>query len=202
MHFKRDEKEGDIDLTVDGNHILNIWSSFKYRSSLITTRSGVKIAVPLKDLSYFWRSVEMPLINCKVELSLIWDPNCALSNLVGAWTFSTTDAKLYVLIVTLSTEDNAKLSILSSKGFKGPVYWVKYKTITNKKYDENVYIRERLDASYEGVKRLFILAYRGRGGANRVIGDPHKRYFLLRVKISNYNIEIEGRIFYDQPINE
>ena len=46
--FKRDEIEGDVDLTVDGNHIPNNSSSFKYKSSLITKRNGVKIAVPLK----------------------------------------------------------------------------------------------------------------------------------------------------------
>ena len=46
--FKRDEIEGDVDLTVDGNHIPNNSSSFKYKSSLITNRNGVKIAVPLK----------------------------------------------------------------------------------------------------------------------------------------------------------
>ena len=65
----------------------------------------------------------MPLINCKVKLSLSWDPNCVLPNLVGTSTFTIADAKLYVRIVTLSTEDNAKLSKLSSEGFKRPVYW-------------------------------------------------------------------------------
>ena len=91
----------------------------------------------------------MQLINCKVELSLTWDPNCVLSNLVGAYTFTITDAKYYVPIVTLSTEDNAKLSKLLSVGFEGPVYWNKCKTIPNKKFDENDYIRDLLDASYQ-----------------------------------------------------
>ena len=68
--FKRDEIEGDVDLTVNAQHIPNNSSSFKYKSSFITNRNGVKIAVPLKYLSNFWRSLEMPLINCKVELSL------------------------------------------------------------------------------------------------------------------------------------
>ena len=66
--FKRDEIEGNVDLTVDANHIPNNSSSFKYKSSFITNRNGVKIAVPLKYLSNFWRLLEMPLINCKVEL--------------------------------------------------------------------------------------------------------------------------------------
>ena len=50
----------------------------------------------------------MPLINCKVELSLTWNPNCVLSNLVRDSTFMLIDAKLYVPFFTLSTEDNAK----------------------------------------------------------------------------------------------
>ena len=86
-----------------------------------------------------------------------------------------------------------KLSKLLSEGFKRPVYWNKYKIIPNKTYDENDYIRESLDASYQGVMRLFVLPYRDRGAANRVIAESHRRYFLPRVKIENYNIEIDGR---------
>ena len=68
--FKRDEIEGNVDLTVDANHIPNNSSSKKYISSFITNRNNLKIAVALKYLSYFWRSLEIPLINCKVEFSL------------------------------------------------------------------------------------------------------------------------------------
>ena len=133
-HFERDEKERDVDLTVDDNHIPNNSSSFKYKSSLITNRNRVKIAVPLKYLSNFWRSLAMSLINCKVELSLICDPNSVLSNLVGDSTFTIPDAKLYVPIVPFSTEDNAKLSKLLSEEFKKSVYWNKCKVIPNKIY--------------------------------------------------------------------
>ena len=144
----------------------------------------------------------MLLINCKVELSLSWDPNCVLSNLVGASTFTITDAKLYVPIVTLSIEDNSKLSKLLSEGFKRPVCWNKYKIIPIKTYNENHCIRKLLDASYQGVERLLVLAYTDRGGTNRVTADSLRRYFLPRVKIENYNIEIDGKKFYDQPIND
>ena len=145
--FKRDEIEGDVDLTVNAQHIPNNSSSFKYKSSFITNRNGVKIAVPLKYLSNFWRLLEMLLINCKVELSLSWDPNCVLSNLVQASTFKITDAKIYVSIVTLSIEGNVKLWKLLSEGFKRPGYWNKNKIIPNKIYNENNYIRELLDVS-------------------------------------------------------
>ena len=77
---KRDGIGGDNDLTVDAQHILNSSPSFKYKSSFITDRNGVRIAVPLKYLSNFWRSLEMPLINCEVELSLMWYENCILSS--------------------------------------------------------------------------------------------------------------------------
>ena len=107
--------------------------SFKYKTNLITntegnrTNKGVKKSVPLKYLSNFWRSLEMPLINCKVELSLKWIENCMLTtapiganaNATGAdgATFKIIDANLYVPIVTLSAENNAKLSKLISEGF-------------------------------------------------------------------------------------
>ena len=82
------------------------------------------------------------------------------------------------------------------------MYWNKYIILPNKTYRENDYIRELLDASYQGVERLFVLAYRDRGGANRVTADSHRKYFLPKVKIENCNIEIDERNFYDQPIND
>ena len=130
--FKRDEIEEDIGLTVDDNHISNNSSSFKYKSSLIANRNNIKIAVPINYLSNFWRSLEMPLITCKVELSLTWGPSCALFTLAGASTFTITGAKRFIPIVTLLTEGNAKLSKLLSEGFKRPVYWKKYSVIAEK----------------------------------------------------------------------
>ena len=116
--FKRDEIVNNADVTNDNNA-----PSFKYKANLIGntesngTKNGVKIAVPLKYLSNFWRSLEMPLINCKVELSLRWYERCLLTAANTA-TFTITDAKLYVPIVTLSIEDNSKLSKLLNEGFK------------------------------------------------------------------------------------
>ena len=76
----------------------------------------------------------MPLIKCKVELSLKWIENCVLTTTANAnkTTFEITDAKLYIPIVTLSAEDNAKLSKLLSEGFKRTIYWNEYKVIENK----------------------------------------------------------------------
>ena len=170
------------------------------------TKKGVKIAIPLKYLSNFWRSLEMPLINCKVELSLKWYERCLLT-VANTATFKITDAKLYVPIVTLSAEDNVKLSKLLGEGFKRSIYWNKYKVIDNEIVEiaannEEKYIRELLDSSYQGVKRLFVLAYDNTANNDEVSIDSFKKYFFPRVKIENYNIEVDGRNFYDQPIND
>ena len=74
--------------------------------------------------------------------------NCILPSSGTAATFTITDTKLYVTIVTLKIEDNAKLSKLLSKGFKWSIYWNKYKIIF-KNYNDNEYIRERFDASFQ-----------------------------------------------------
>ena len=117
-----------------------------------------------------------------------------------AATVTINDGKLYILVVTLKTEDSTKLSKLLSEGFKRPIYWNEYKIIPNKNYHANEYIRERLDASIQGVNRLFVFPYMR--GNNLATENSYNKYFLPRLKIDNYNIEIDGRNFYDQPIND
>ena len=190
-NFKRDEIVDNAEVANDDNA-----PSFKHKSNLIgnTETDGTK-----------------------VELSLRWIENCLLTsaavdvnaNNTGAdsATFKITDAKLYVPIVTLSAEGNVKLSKLLGEGFKISIYWNEYKVIDNKIVEiatnnEEKYIRELLDSSWQGVKRLFVLAYNNKEGDNKVSVDSYKKYFLPRVKIENYNIEIDGRNFYDQPIND
>ena len=121
-------------------------------------------------------------------------------------TFEITDAKLYFPIVTLSIEDNAKLPKLLGEGFKRSIYWNKYKVIYNRLVEiannnEEKYTRELLDSSYQGVKRLFVLVCYNTVGNDQVFIDSFKKYFFPRVKIENYNIEIDGRNIFDEPIN-
>ena len=113
--YKRDEPPEDdavADLTADNS------DSLKYKIKLLgnvtrvagnaacVRRLNVKIVVPLKYLSNFFRSLEMPLINCKIKLNLTWKKECVLSTVVGEAVFIINDTKLYVLVVTLSKEDN------------------------------------------------------------------------------------------------
>ena len=78
----------------------------------------VEIMVPLKYLSNFWRTLEMPLINCEVNLILTWSKDCVITNSTGEGKFEITETKLYVPVVTLSTKDDEKLLQQLKYGFK------------------------------------------------------------------------------------
>ena len=88
----------------------------------------VEIIVPLKYLSNFWRTLEMPLINCEVNLILTWSKDCVITNSTGEGKFGITKTKLYVPVVTLSTKDNVKLlqQLQLESGFKRTINWNKY----------------------------------------------------------------------------
>ena len=91
----------------------------------------VEINVPLEYLSNSWRTLEMPLINCEVNLILTWSKNCVITNSTGEGKFAITEAKLYVPVVTLSTKDNAKLLQQLKSGFKKTISWNNYESSIN-----------------------------------------------------------------------
>ena len=85
--------------------------------------------VPLKYLSNFWTTLEMPLINCEIELILTWSRNSVIisTNIANQiLTFTITETTLHVSLVTLSTQDNAKLLPQLKNGFKRTINWNKY----------------------------------------------------------------------------
>ena len=89
-----------------------------------------EIAVALKYLSNFWSTLEMPLINCEINLILLYffSPNCVINNFTRAEKFAITDTKLYTPVVTLLTQDNAKLLQQLKPGFKRTIKWNKYQS--------------------------------------------------------------------------
>ena len=117
----------------------------------------------------------MPLINCKIELSLKWYENCILSSAGTAATFTITDTKLYVPVVTLKIEDNAKLSKLLSN-------FNKFQAVL-KDHAANSYIRKWLDANFQGVNELFVLPYAH--DDNVTDENSYRKYFLPRLKTKN-----------------
>ena len=128
-------------------------------------------------------------------------------------TFKTTSTKLYVPIVTLSTKDNVNLTKQLNEGFKRSVYWNEFKSkIETKTADKRILARFRLDASFQGVNRLFALAFNNTtendaeipasNTANRIERDNHRKYFLPRIDVTSYNVLVDGRNFYEQSIND
>ena len=104
------------------------------------------------------------------------------------------DTKLYVHVVTLSVRDNQKLSKLLSKGFERSAYWNEYKTKCENKNTTNEY-RYFIKSNFVGViNRLFVLFYTNE--ANNA-----KRFNLENLIYQNYNVIINGKNFYDQPID-
>ena len=99
----------------------------------------------------------MPLISYKIHFGLIWTENCILSSAADSAKFKITDGRLHVPIVTLSTKDN--LAKQFSNGFKRSVYWNNYHSIPTKIINKGANIYELLSASFQGVKRLFVVAY-------------------------------------------
>ena len=139
----------------------------------------VEIMVPLNYLSNFWRTLEMPLINCEVSLILTWSSTCVITNSTGAGTFKVSDTKLYVPVVTLSTQDNAKLLQQLKSGFKRVVNWNKYLS-KPELLAQNPNLSHLVEPSFQGVNRLFVLAFE-----NDTQRISHAGYYLPNVEIKN-----------------
>ena len=122
------------------------FKSFKYKISIAgktpegnDSLTNAKAVIPLKHLSNFWRSLNIPLINCELELILTWPKNCVLADMTvdadadpaivapsGA-TFKLKETKLYVPVVTLSKQNDTKLLEQLKSGFKRTRKWNKYR---------------------------------------------------------------------------
>ena len=202
--YKRDEPP---EANAINDLATNTSSSFKYKVELLgnpvldanIAKRSVKVVVPLKYLSNFFRSLEMPLINCKIKLNLTSTKECVLSADAGDAVFIINDTKMYVLVVTLSKEDNKDFIEQQNKGFQRSIYWNEYKTKElTENADDNVFKYINLDPSFQGINRLFVMAY------NRADGQPtrngQQKYYLPRISLNKYNVIIDGRILYNNPI--
>ena len=180
----------------------NLTDSFNFKLK-ITGRTGnggtkdVEIMVPLKYLSNFWRTLEIPLINCEVYLILTWSSACVLIATVNPnqnAKFAITDTKLYVPVVTLSTQENTNFLQQLKSGFKRVINWNKYLS-KPELLAQNPNLNHLVEPSFQGVNRLFVLAFEN--DDDRTSDD---QYYLPTVEIKDYNIVINGENFFDQPI--
>ena len=180
----------------------NTTDSFNFKEK-ITGRTAddgtkdVEIMVPLKYLSNFWRTLEMPLINCEVNLILTWSSTCVLfSTNIGGQNakFAITDTKLYVPVVTLSTQENTKFLQQLKSGFKRVINWNKYLS-KPELLAQNPNLNHLIKPSFQGVNRLFVLALE-----NDDDRTSYNQYYLPTVEIKDSNIMINCENFFDQPI--
>ena len=127
--------------------------SFDYKTKFIESvtnanliKQNVKTIVPLKHLSNFWKTLDIPLINCEISLVLTWSENCVLTSKTtrtGNYEndpvvcriddpadaiFKITDTRLYAPVATLSTDDDNKILEQLNSWFKRTIKWNKYRS--------------------------------------------------------------------------
>ena len=181
----------------------NATDSFNFKTKITgqTDNNGridnVEVMVPSKYLSNFWRTPEMPLINCEINHILTWSADCIIiytdvANQIP--TFAITGANLYVPVVTLSTQDNAKSLTQLKLGFKMAISWNKYLSKPELS-PQNSNLNHIVEPRFQGLNRLFVLAFE-----NYAQRTSNERYYLPNVEIKDYNVMIDGKNFFDQPV--
>ena len=169
--------------------------------------------MPLKHLSNFWRTIDIPLINCKINLILTSSENRVLTskatrdavpaqgenpavskiNIPTNATFKITDTKLYVPVVTLSTkDDNNFLKQLKSR-FKRTIKSNKYRSEMTNQTKTN-HISYLIDPTINKVNRLFVLLFE-----NKEDRTSFLKYYVPKAEIKDFNVLIDGKGFFDVP---
>ena len=138
----------------------------------------------------------MSLIKCEVNLILTWSSTCAVTYSTGERTFEKADTKLYVLVVTLSTQDNSKLLQQLKSRFKRVISWNRYLSKLEL-LRRNLNLNHLVEPSFQEVSRIFVLAFE-----NDTPKTSHSGYYLPYVEIKNYNVMINGENFFDQPVKD
>ena len=172
-----------------GNNTINISiknsKSFDYKTEITGNldagedeKEDVEIAIPLQYLANFWRSLDIPLINCEITLILSWYKECVLvgrafrgppaaaANFINSPTDAKseiTDCKLYVPVVTLSAENDNKLLEQLKSGFRITIKWNKYMSqMSNQNKNNN--LNYLIDPAFSDVNRLFVLSFENEDG--------------------------------------
>ena len=212
FNYYRDEpKKAEIP---NGNGAINISirnsKSFDYKTKIVGALAAkvlgkeVTIAIPLKYLGNFWRSLDIPLINCEITLILSWYKECVLvgppaaaANRINSPTsakFEIADCKLYVPVVTLSAENDNKLLEQLKSGFKRTIKSNKYMSrMSNQNKNNN--LNYLIDTTFSNVNRLFVLSFE-----NEDDRTSYYKYYMPSVEIKDYNVLIDGNAFFELPV--
>ena len=133
-------------------------------------------------------------MNCEINLILTWSEDYLISSATGETKFEITNRKLYDLVVTLSTQDNAKLLQQLKSGFKTTINWNKHQRKVSRE-GVNQYLDFLIDPSVQGVNTLFVLSFE-----NECDRKVHTGYYLPKVEIKDYSVIIDGKNVMDQPV--
>ena len=221
-NYYRDQPNSTIGDNNITHSILNS-ESFDYKANSMEngvthdnlTKNDVKIVVPLKHVSNFWRHLDIPFINCEVELILTWFKNCVLiykltreanyganpvvyeiNNPEDA-TFKITDVKLFVPVVTLSKEHDIKLLEQLKTGFKSTIKWNKYRSQMSIQ-PQNNNLNYLTEAAFRNVNRLFVLSFARNNNTDSRYSFSN--YYVPKVKVNDFNVLIDGKRFFDLPV--
>ena len=163
-----------------------------------------KLVIPLKHLRNFWKSLNIPLINCEVKLNLTWSKNYVLVAMaerdaendnpaIVAPTeleFKITNTKLYVPVVTLSKEYDIKLLEQLKRGFKRTIKWNKYRSQMTVQSNNNN-LNYLIDPTFTNVNRLFVLSFQRIAGENNTTKDyrdSFSHYYVPNARIKDFNV--------------
>ena len=220
-NYYRDEPSSTIGANNITHSVFNS-ESFDYKASFMEngvtqnnlSKNDVKVVVPLKHLNNFWRHLNIPLINCEVELILTWFKNCVLidkSTTEGNYganpvvseiynpesaTFKIKDVKLFVPVVTLSKENDIKLLEQLKTGFKKTIKWNTYRSQMSIQPNNN--LNYLIDPTFTSVNRLFVFSFpRNNNTDSRY---SFSNYYVPKVKVNDFNVLIEGKGFFNLPV--
>ena len=197
--------------------------SFKYKTNIVQktpekndSLTNAKVVIALKHLSNFWKSLNIPLINCEVGLILTWPKNCVLADMTtrnaqgdspatvapsGA-KCKIADTKLHVPVVTLSKENDIKLLEQLKSGYKKTIKWNKYRSQMTV-HPQNNNLNYLIDPTFTNVNRLFILSFQRIAGENNTTKDyrdSSSHYYVPNVRKKGFNVLIDGKSFFDLPV--
>ena len=190
-HYRDEPNSGAVGIL---DYPIKDSESFNYKTSITGKLEGnnadqddIEIAVPLKYLSNFWRTLDVPLINCEISLTLSWSQNfivnppiVAINNPTGATLFS---------VITLSTEEDNKLLDKLKSGFKRTVKWNKYRSEISCQITNNN-LNYLIDPTFNNVNRLFVLSFE-----NENDRTTFSKYHVPKIEIKDYNVLIDGKPF-------
>ena len=192
-----------------------MWQLLRESMMQIKKAQKFEIVVPLKHLSNFWNTLDIPLINCEVSLALSWSENCVITSLEKrlvtaaqegnpeVYDDSTTnavlkisDCKLYVSAVTLSAEDDNKLLQQLKTVFKRTIKWNKYGAeMYNQTKNNN--LNYLIDPNFTNANRLFVLNFE-----NEDDRTSFSKCYVPKIEIKDFNVLIDGKQFFEIPVKK